>query len=1118
MSRRGSMRFVADVHLHSRHSRATSKELNPENLHKWSALKGVDVVGTADFTHPEWLAELKEKLVPAEAGLYRLRDDLLQAVEEELPASCRREVRFLLSVEISSIYKRHGRTRKVHNVVILPDFDAADRFNLRLGRIGNLKSDGRPILGLDSRDLLEICLEVCPEVLFIPAHIWTPHFAVLGASSGFDSMEECFDDLLPHIHAVETGLSSDPLMNGRLSQLDRFAVVSNSDAHSPRKLGREATCFETELSFRGMLEALRDRDPRRFTGTIEFYPEEGKYHYDGHRKCGVCWKPQQTIAAGGLCPECGRKLTVGVLHRVEKLADREEGEASPERRFEYLIPLEEVIGSALGVGPNSKKVQRIYHAIVESLGPELDVLRTADIAKIAQSAGQPLVAEGVRRMRNGKVGIAPGYDGEYGRIEVFSDEERSRIEGQSHLFDMGAVFDEESLKAAEVVESMAAEAGRDRPETLLEQGGAVLERLLFSGTALDPEQQAAVEEPAGPVVVAAGPGSGKTRTLVQRIAHLVRREGVSPGKIYAVTFTNRAADEMRQRLCAMDPPLPKVERVFTGTFHRLAQQLMGNFRRGPEPAIVDGQDARAIVAAVIEEQGAGFRPAAAQEQISRWKGEGRLPGEVAASEAGLASVYEGYQQRLARLRARDYDDILLDFLHLLEEDEGFSAYAAGCIQCLLIDEFQDVNAVQYRLAVRLAGDGRGLFVIGDPNQSIYGFRGADPEYFGRLDSAFPGCRRFRLTTNYRSAPYLVRAGRSLIGLLGEAGGNGTDAAAERGVIRMVATDSEMSEAVAVVREIGRLVGGADMVASDNAAGSAGGEYGFGDIAVLFRTGRQAEVLETCFLTEGFPYRLIGQRGFLETPAVRQALSFWRYAAQPDSGLRLLEALRRPPFHPGRAAMAQITAAVLEGSEPVELTALGASLSERERAKIAALAEAAESYRSRAGELPADLLRSWQKEFGSASAGEETGFSRFVALAENAETMEQLLERVVLGKDADFERQGGVRQPEAVSLMTMHAAKGLEFPVVLICGVEDGVIPLADPGREWDEEEERRLFYVAVTRAEKELVLFRARRRMRHGQRVQLQKSRFVDMVPGALVREEEEEMSESRRIRQLSLF
>ena len=246
------MEFVADIHLHSRWSRATSRDLNPENLHKWSQLKGIGVVGTADFTHPEWLAELKEKLEPAEEGLFRLRPDLAKPVDGQVPPSCRGEVRFLLTVEISSIYKRGGRTRKVHNVVCLPGFDAVDDLNRRLSAIGNLGSDGRPILGLDSRDLLEICLEVDPRVLFIPAHIWTPHFAVLGASSGFDSLEECFDDLLPHIFAVETGLSSDPPMNSRLSALDRYAVVSNSDAHSPSRLGREATCFDTDLSYTGL--------------------------------------------------------------------------------------------------------------------------------------------------------------------------------------------------------------------------------------------------------------------------------------------------------------------------------------------------------------------------------------------------------------------------------------------------------------------------------------------------------------------------------------------------------------------------------------------------------------------------------------------------------------------------------------------------------------------------------------------------------------------------------------------------------------------------------------------------------------------------------------------------
>ena len=418
------MRFVADVHLHSRYAMATSRDLNPENLHRWSALKGVDLVGTGDFTHPEWLRELKRKLEPAEEGLFRLRQKWRRPIEAELPASCQRQVRFILSVEICSIYTKHGRTRKVHNIVLLPSFDRVTALNKRLAAIGNLKSDGRPILGLDSRDLLDICLDICPEVILIPAHIWTPHFAALGARSGFDSLEECFEDLLPHILAIETGLSSHPPMNRRLSALDRFSLVSNSDAHSPRKLGREATCFDTELSYPAIRDALAANDPRRLTGTIEFFPEEGKYHHDGHRKCGVRQTPRETLKARGLCPECGRQLTVGVLHRIEMLADRPEKKATTRgKRFECLIPLADLISSAIGVGPTSKKVQGICADLIRQLGPELEILRSVPVAKI-KSADQPVVAEAVRRMRRGEVRIEPGYDGEFGTVDVFTEAER----------------------------------------------------------------------------------------------------------------------------------------------------------------------------------------------------------------------------------------------------------------------------------------------------------------------------------------------------------------------------------------------------------------------------------------------------------------------------------------------------------------------------------------------------------------------------------------------------------------------------------------------------------------------------------------------------------------------
>ncbi|MEE2659470.1 MAG: endonuclease Q family protein [Candidatus Latescibacterota bacterium] len=435
------MEFVADIHLHSQFSRATSRDLNLENLHRWSALKGISVVGTGDFTHPEWLAEIKQKLVPAEEGLYQLDLSFRDPVEEKLPDSCRGEVRFLLTVEISCIYKKNGRTRKVHNVVCLPDFNAVDELNRRLGASGNLKSDGRPILGLDCRDLLEICLECCPEVLFIPAHVWTPHFAALGASSGFDSLEECFEDLLPHIYAIETGLSSDPPMNNRLSTLDHYALVSNSDAHSPPKLGREATLFDTELSYSSMTSALRDRDSQRFGGTLEFYPQEGKYHLDGHRKCGVRWTPAQTLNANGRCPECGRNLTVGTMHRIHLLADRPPDDPrAPHRYFECLIALDEVISSCIGVGAKSKRVQGIYFHLLEQLGPELPLLRRVDPECIAR-CGQSVIAEGIRRTRSGEVSIAPGYDGEYGVIEVFTAEERQRLEGNEKLFDLASAID-----------------------------------------------------------------------------------------------------------------------------------------------------------------------------------------------------------------------------------------------------------------------------------------------------------------------------------------------------------------------------------------------------------------------------------------------------------------------------------------------------------------------------------------------------------------------------------------------------------------------------------------------------------------------------------------------------
>ncbi|MBI4656661.1 MAG: DNA helicase UvrD, partial [Elusimicrobia bacterium] len=355
------MKFIADLHIHSRFSRACSSQLNPESLYKWCQLKGINVLATGDFTHPEWFKEIRKNLVEAEQGFFKLKPELASGIDAEIPDGCRADVRFVLEVEISCIYKKNNRVRKIHHLIYAPSFEIADKINCKLSKIGNIRSDGRPILGLDSKNLLEILLSISDEIYLIPAHAWTPHFSIFGSESGFDSIEECFEDLTEHIFAIETGLSSDPMMNWRLSALDKITLVSNSDAHSPEKIAREANFFDTEFSYHGIFSALKKQKNKRLLKTLEFFPEEGKYHVDGHRKCGIRLLPKETMKNKGLCPKCKNPVTVGVLHRVEKLADRPEG-IKPEDSagFENLIPLKEILGEVVKTGPQSAKVDREY--------------------------------------------------------------------------------------------------------------------------------------------------------------------------------------------------------------------------------------------------------------------------------------------------------------------------------------------------------------------------------------------------------------------------------------------------------------------------------------------------------------------------------------------------------------------------------------------------------------------------------------------------------------------------------------------------------------------------------------------------------------------------------------
>lgn len=435
------MPYIADLHIHSLYSRATSKTSHLHGLAAFAAIKGIDVVGTGDFTHPGWFSHLLENLAEAEPGFFRLKDISPELFRDVIPAGLEPDisrVRFVLSSEISSIYKRGGKVRKVHNMLFAPDFDSVRRINAALSVIGNLESDGRPILGLDSRNLLEIVLEKAPRGFLVPAHIWTPWFSLFGSKSGFDSIEECFGDLTEHIFALETGLSSDPDMNRTISALDNYSLISNSDCHSPGKLGREANIFSTGFDFFSIGEALRkpseDNGEQRFAATIEFYPEEGKYHCDGHRKCGVCMEPRETREHKGICPACGRSLTVGVLSRVMELADRTVPVYPPGSPVVHsLVPLTELLGELLRVGSSAKKVMQAYVQLVQRFGSEFAILLNTDIDDLERGSS-PLLAEAVKRVRTGKVIRRPGYDGEFGVIRVFSDSERKSFGGRMNLF------------------------------------------------------------------------------------------------------------------------------------------------------------------------------------------------------------------------------------------------------------------------------------------------------------------------------------------------------------------------------------------------------------------------------------------------------------------------------------------------------------------------------------------------------------------------------------------------------------------------------------------------------------------------------------------------------------
>ncbi len=1007
--------LISDLHIHSRFSRATSKEGDPEHLELWARKKGIHILGTGDFTHPAWREELKEKLEPAEDGLYRLKKEY-RIQDGTTPDDM--EPRFVVTGEISSIYKKGEKTRKVHSLLILPGLEEADLLSAKLETIGNIHSDGRPILGLDCRDLLEIMLESVSGGIYVPAHIWTPHFAMFGAFSGFDSVEECFGDLSSHIHAVETGLSSDPPMNWRVSNLDGYQLISNSDAHSPGKLGREANLMEVELSYQGLQKAIQTGEGLH--GTVEFFPEEGKYHYDGHRKCHLCLTPAQTKEYGGKCPICGRKITIGVEHRVETLADRPQGYIREQAKaFESLMPLPEVIAEATGYSSASVKVQKQYESMLSKLGSEFEILREVPVEDIRKESGY-MIAEGIHRLRNGEVQRHPGFDGEYGTIKLFHVSELEDTQGQISFFETLGIKEPEDTPTVNL----------PVPEkTIIPEVTTATSRVAV----LNEKQQQAVESIEPVVAVIAGPGTGKTKTLVSKILYLLNYRKVKPSEITAVTFTKKAAREMQDRLQQELGKKQSVRQMQIGTFHAICLDLLKS--QGREFTIADTMLTRETAEETVKEFQLKVSPSQFLKEISLWKT--RKDTDLSKTVIPEAAL-QYYQEQLKVKNALDFDDILIETIKLLRQKKELEL---SQFHYLLVDEFQDISPVQYELIRLWNNRGRELFVIGDPDQSIYGFRGSDAACFTILQKEYSKAKVIHLTENYRSTEKIVESAMAVISNNSGEQRN-LHAALENGkAVRVIEASSEMAEAIWVAKEINRQIGGIDMLDTEKGfeRESERKQRSFGDIGVLYRTHRQAKLLETCLRREGIPYVVTGREDFLLESEVRGTVCFFRSIAEPEDFLARTLALRLLWKLPENVLTSEIYETMKAKYQP---------LLKRNK--------------------PGKLLRKWREDM---SLKENKAMDKLEHIAMCYQNTEEFLNSLSLGEEGDLMRCGGKSyDANAVTLMTLHASKGLEFPVVLLAGAEEGKLPLENGREPADIEEERRLFYVGMTRAKEELVI------------------------------------------------
>jgi len=1097
------MKFIADFHIHSKYSRATAKNLDLENLYIAAQLKGINVIGTGDFTHPGWFNEIESKLTPAEDGLFKLREDIAAPLNKVIPPACQMDVRFMLTTEISNIYKKNGKTRKNHNLVFIPDLSLAAAFNNKLEKIGNIHSDGRPILGLDARHLLDIVLETSEKNFLVPAHIWTPWFSLLGSKSGFDTLEECFEDLTPHIFAVETGLSSDPPMNWRIKFLDGLTLISNSDAHSPGKLGREANLFNTELTFKHIRQAMEKGDPKRFLGTLEFFPEEGKYHLDGHRKCQVRSWPQDTMMKDGICPVCHKPMTLGVLYRVEALADREEG-CLPEKRngFQNIIPLREILSELLGVGPNTKKVSYHYDRMLNQLGPELAILNTLEIDQI-ETLELPYLGEAIQRVRQNDVKLDPGYDGEFGKLILFNKKEKEQHLGQKKLFNIANQASDKSTAGSDRSEPPATRLfiKKSKKKT---QAKPVDKKQ----NTLNDQQLAAVHYGQGPLIIMAGPGTGKTLTITHRIAHLIESRQAKPEHIIALTFTNKAAQEMHQRLERL---VNKANALpLATTFHTFCIKVLQDVEKMNSFRVIDENERNYFfeqAAGTIRKSriDVGLKVNEMAGRVAREKqnirGPHQRPGTIKdVKERIFQQVYKTYQHLLSMEHLWDFEDLIYNVVTRLDESPQLVKQFQYQYKYIFVDEYQDINFAQYCIIKHLAHRRANICVIGDPDQSIYGFRGSDVRYFKRFTQDYPQAQAVNLSQNYRSVKVVLEASQQMMGATRDDRDANNIFSRIDGPQRIgiLPCENERAEAVAIGKEIEHMVGGMGFYSIDfDKTDTAAQDYSFSDVAILFRTMRQCDIFAEVFQKAGIPFQIASKDRQHVDKGVGIILSFLKIVEQIGSYMDLERVIQHSESGLGPKTVTAWKKWAFDTS-----TTLWEALENTRRFPVKDLKKERQlkivqfiDTLNRLGQQTRELDLQEKIKFlldntaiRKKAAIDDISLETFVDKSKQYLTVKDLCQTMAMQIDTDlFEAN-----TEKVTLMSMHASKGLEFPVVFISGCEEGYLPFKREGDDSTNiEEERRLLYVAMTRAQQALYLSYADKRMVFGKKATREPSRFI---------------------------